>query len=101
MPLLHEASVALELVDLNTAHLLPSHGGNLFVFGVTSDRKVLLPVLLLLKLIQMRLHVELLLWLVERVYTGLEELMLHAVVLFLRVGDFLGRLMVAELTGLG
>jgi len=101
MPFLHEPSVTLELVNLNTAHLLLSHGGDLFVFGVTADRKVGLLVLLLLKLLQMRLHVELFLWLVERVNAGLEELVLHSVILFLRVGNFLSRLVVAKLTGFG
>ena len=49
----------------------------------------------------MRLHVQLLLRLVEGVDTDLEELVLHAIVLFLGVGNFLGRLVVSELSSLG
>ena len=48
----------------------------------------------------MRLHVELLLRFIKRVNTSLEELMLDSIVLFLGVGNFLGRLVVSELASL-
>ena len=83
MPLFHEARISLELVDLNAAHLLLPHGRHLFVLVVAAGRVVCLIVRLLLKLLQVSLHVELLLGLIERVNASLEELMLDSVVLFL------------------
>ena len=101
VPLLHEAGVALKLVDLDAAHLLLAHGGYLAFLVLTARGNRCLSVLLFLKLLQVRLHVQLLLWLVERVNACLEELVLHSVVLFLRVGNLLRRLVVAKLARLG
>mmetsp|Transcript_38027 Transcript_38027/g.46462 ORF Transcript_38027/g.46462 Transcript_38027/m.46462 type:complete len:415 (-) Transcript_38027:290-1534(-) len=101
VPLLHEAGVALELVDLNASHFLFAHGGHLAVLLLAAGCHTGLPVLLLFKFFKMRLHVELLLRLVERVNASLEELVLHLVVLLLRVGNLLGGLVVAELASLG
>lgn len=101
VPLLHEAGVALKLVDLDAAHLLLAHGGYLAFLILTARGNCCLSVLLFLELQQVRLHVQLLLWLVERVNACLEELMLHSVVLFLRVGNLLSRLVVAKLARLG
>lgn len=101
VPLLHEAGIALQFVDLDAAHFLLAHCRHLGFFGGAAGRKTVLAVLLLLKLLQVSLHVQLLLWLVEGVDARLEELVLHFVVLFLGVGDFLSRLVVAKLAGLG
>ena len=101
MPFLHEARVALEFVDLDTAHLLFAHSGDLLVFVVEASGIPILPVLLVLKLVEVRLHVELLLGLVERVYALFEELVLDAIVLLLGVRDFLGGLVITELARLG
>ena len=49
----------------------------------------------------MRLHVELFLWLVQGVDALFKELVLHTVVLLLRIGNFLGWLVVTELASLG
>lgn len=48
----------------------------------------------------MRLHVQLLLGLVQCVDTLFEELVLHTIILLLRVCDLLGRLVVTELASL-
>ena len=83
MPLFHEARISLELVDLNAAHLLLPHSSHLLVFVIAAGRVVCLRIRLLVKLLQVSLHVELLLRLIERVNASLEELMLDSVVLFL------------------
>jgi hypothetical protein len=83
VPLFHEARVSLELVDLNAAHLLLPHSRHLLVLVVAAGRVVCLSVRLLVKLLQVRLYVELLLGLIERVNARFEELMLDSVVLFL------------------
>jgi len=101
VPLLHEASIALKLVDLDSAHLLLPHGGDLLILRITARGEVRLGLLLFLKLLQVRLHVELLLGLVERVDACFEELVLDTVVFFFGIGDFLSGLVVAELASLG
>lgn len=100
VPLLHEAGIALQFIDLDAAHFLLAHSLNLGLFGGAAGCEAILAILLFFKLIQVRLHVELLLRLVEGVDACLEELVLHFVVLLLGVGDFLGGLIVAELAGL-
>ena len=97
MPLFHEARISLELVDLNAAHLLLPHSRHLLVLVVAASRIVCLSLRLLVKLLQVSLNVELLLRLIESVNARLEELMLNSVVLLLRVGNFLSRLVIAEL----
>ena len=57
VPFLHETRVALEFVDLDTAHLLLAHSGDLLVFVVKAGGLAGLTVLFLLKLLEMRLHV--------------------------------------------
>lgn len=101
VPLLHEASIALQLVDLDSAHLLLPHGGDLLILGITACGEVRLGLLLFIKLLQVRFHIELLLRLVERVDACFEELVLDTVVFFFGIGDFLSGLVVAELTSLG
>ena len=83
MPFLHETCVALEFVDLDTAHLLLAHSGDLLVFVVKAGGIAGLTVLFLLKLVEVCLHIELLLGLIKRVYPLLEELVLDSVVLLL------------------
>ena len=101
VPFLHKAGIALQLVDLNTAHFLLAHGLDLDIFPVESIGHRSLPVLLSTELGQVRLHVQLLLWLVQRIDPLLEELVLHLVILLLRVGNFLGWLVISELASLG
>ena len=96
VPLLHEASVALQLVNLNSAHFLLAHRRHLGFFGVVTSCNASLALFLLLKLVEVGFHVELLLRLVQGVDAGLEELMLHLVVLFLGVSNFLGGLVVPK-----
>lgn len=55
----------------------------------------------MLELLQVRLHVELLLGLVQGVDARFEELVLHSVVLFLGHCDFLSRLVVSKLARFG
>ena len=101
VPFLHETCVALEFVDLDTAHLLLAHGGDLLVFVVEASGLASLTVLFILELVEVRLHIQLLLGLIKRVYPLLEELVLDPVVLLLRVSDFLGGLVITELARLG
>ena len=101
MPLFHEAGVALKFVDLNTAHFLLAHGGNLGILGVAAAGVGILAIFLLLERAQVTLHVERLLRLIEGVDACLEEGVLHAVVRLLGVCNFLCRLIVAELSRLG
>ena len=83
VPLLHKASVALELVNLNASHFLLAHGSHLAIFLVGALSHTSLSLLLLLKLLHVSLHVQLLLGLVQSIDALLEELMLNAVVFFL------------------
>ena len=96
MPFFHKSGIALQFVDLNSAHLLLSHGGHLHILRVSSSRKCSLALLLLLELGQVRLHIECLLRLVQGVDARLEELVLDLVILFLRIGNLLGWLVVPE-----
>jgi len=64
MPLFHEAGVTLEFVNLNAAHFLLAHGGNLGVLGVTAAGVGILAILLILEHLQVTLHIECLLGLV-------------------------------------
>lgn len=98
MPFFHETSITLELVNLNAAHLLLPHRSHLLIFGVAADGEVLLTIFLFFKLLQVRLHVECLLWFVKSVDARLEELVLHAVIRLLRVCNLLCWLVVTKLT---
>jgi len=83
VPLFHEASISLELIDLNAAHFLLPHGGNLHILVVKTVSEGCLTILLPIKLHQVRLHVQLLLGLVERIDALLEKFVLDFVILFL------------------
>lgn len=101
VPFFHETSVTLELVNLDAAHFLLPHGGHLLVIRVAADGEVLLAILLFFKFLHVRLHVQLLLWLIKRVDARFEELVLHTVVRLLGVCNFLCWLVVAKLTSFG
>lgn len=78
-----------------------AHGLNLDIFPVQRIGHRSLAVLLSAELRQVRLHVQLLLRLIQRIDPLFEELVLHLVVLLFGVGNFLGWLVVSKLAGLG
>ena len=101
VPFLHETGISLQLVDLDAPHFLLPHGCHLAVFRVRPLRHTRLPLFLFFKFSHVRFHVELFLGLVESVDALLEELVLNTVVLLLRVGNFLGGLVVSKLASFG
>ena len=101
MPFLHEASVALQLVNLNAAHLLLAHRRNLFVLVVKTSCDSRLALLLGIEFLNVSFHVQLFLGLIESVDSGLEELVLDPVILFFGDSNFLCGLVVSKLACLG
>lgn len=100
MPLLHEASIPLQLVDLDASHLLLPHGVHGHVSGIQVGSIVRLPVHLVFELLDVGLHVECLLGLVKGIDSALEEGVLHLVVLLFGHGDFLRWLVVPKVASL-
>lgn len=101
VPLLHEAGIPLQLIDLNAAHFLLSHVVRFLFLLVKFLGQICLSRLLIVELLHVRLHVELLLRLVKRVDSHLEKVVLDLVVLAAGHCNFLSRLVVPKLTCLG
>lgn len=100
LPFFHEAGIALQFVDLNSSQLLLTKSCGLLL-GIEVVRGLLsLAFLLSDKFLDVLLHVDLLLGLVERGKSLLEEFMLNFVEFFHGLGDLLGGLVVTELPGL-
>lgn len=97
LPFFHEASVSLQLVDLDAPQVLLFQSLLLFLCRQSVRCDLRLTLLLFCKLIEMRVHVDLLLRLIKRRKPVFKELMLLAVVLLTGLGDLLGWLVVAKL----
>lgn len=97
-PLLHEAGVPLELVDLGSSHFLLLGLVQVFLVVVVGLSFVGLARCFVVELLQVVLHVHRLLGLVQRLKTGLEEAALHLVVRVLAWTDLQSRLVVAHLS---
>ena len=97
VPFFHEACVTLQLINLDSAHLLLAHCRNLFVLVVETGCNGRLALLLFIEFFHVGFHVELLLGFVESVDSSFEELVLHFVILLFGDSNFLRRLVVPEL----
>lgn len=91
----------MELVDLDSAHLLFTEGVCLLFLLSVEVRFVFLTVPLLFEFLNVSLHVENLLGLVKRSHALLEELVLDMIVGVLGHRDLLSGLVVTELARLG
>lgn len=101
LPFLHEAGIPLQFVDLNPSQLLPAKSCGLLLGIDVVCGLLSLAFLLSDEFQDVLLHVDLLLGLVERGKSLLEELMLNFVKFFHGLGDLLGGLVVTKLPGLG
>ena len=100
VPLLHEASVALQLVDLDASHLLLALGLHVLLPVGMGLGIGCLTLLFVFKFADVGLHIEGLLGLVEGVDAGLEEGVLDPVVGLFGARDLLSWLVVSKLAGL-
>jgi len=101
VPLLHEASIPLQLIDLNSAHFLLAQVIRFLLLKVLFVRDLRLSFLLIVELLHVIFHVKLLLRLVQRVDSHLEKVVLNLVILGAWHCNFLRWLVVAKLTRLG
>lgn len=99
-PLLHEASVALELIDLDSAHLLLGLSVSHNVGAVSLGRHGSLAVELVVVLLLVGLEIDIFLSAIELAKALFEEVVGDIVVLGLGHSDALGGLVVAEGAGL-
>ena len=99
-PFFHETSVSLELIDLCTSYLLFVGLIHVFLILIEIIGFHLLSHGLVVKLLQVVLHVHGLLRLVEGLETSLEKTALHLVVGVLAGSDLKSRLVVTHLSSL-
>jgi hypothetical protein len=99
-PLLHEASIPLQLVDLSSSDLLLDPFLLLFLRSLVPLRLFILSVCFILELLQVSIDVHHLLGLVQGLQPCLEERALHFVVTALVGANLECRLVVTHLTGL-
>jgi len=101
VPLLHEASVPLQLIDLNSAHFLLTHVIRFLLLKLLFVGDLRLPFLLVVELLHVIFHVELLLGLVQRVNSHLEKVVFDLIVLGTRHCNLLRWLVVPKFTRFG